>query len=122
MIRPVRQAGKIRFAGHLDLSDVGLLPGPVQMLPRVDLTRNHIIDYLALREVLAQAGSRIAGAAARAEAGSARARVTAHAGETPLPVAFAGRLARRRGRGNLARGARLMAQFRVAGRRSHSSL
>ena len=47
-----------------ELSDVGLLPPALRVLPRVDLTQNRMIDYLALKQVLTQAGSQIARAAA----------------------------------------------------------
>jgi hypothetical protein len=70
--------GKFVLPVICELSDVGLLPAAVRALPRVDLTRNRMIDYLTLREVLTQAGSRIAGAAP-VEDGAARARVAARA-------------------------------------------
>jgi len=42
-----------------ELSDIRLLPPAVRALPRVDLTREGLVDYLALRDVLTQTGSRI---------------------------------------------------------------
>jgi hypothetical protein len=47
-----------------ELPDVKLLPRAIRALPRVDLTRDRMIDYLALRQVLTQAGLQIARAAA----------------------------------------------------------
>jgi TIR domain len=47
-----------------ELSDIGLLPPAIRALPRVDLTQGRMIDYLALKQVLTQAGSQIARAAA----------------------------------------------------------
>jgi hypothetical protein len=49
-----------------ELSDIGLLPRALRALPRVDLTRNRMIDYLALKEVLTQAGTKAGTKAARA--------------------------------------------------------
>jgi TIR domain len=40
--------------------DLALLPAAIRALPRVDLTQNRMIDYLALKEVLTQAGSQLA--------------------------------------------------------------
>jgi TIR domain len=42
-----------------ELPEVELLPPALRALPRVDLTQERMIDYLALREVLTQAGSQI---------------------------------------------------------------
>ena len=42
-----------------ELPDVKLLPRAIRALPRVDLTQDRMIDYLALRQVLTQAGSQI---------------------------------------------------------------
>jgi hypothetical protein len=47
-----------------ELPDVGLLPPAIRALPRVDLREDRMMDYLALRQVLTQAGSQIARAAA----------------------------------------------------------
>jgi hypothetical protein len=44
--------------------DLSVLPQAVRALPHVDLTRHRMIDYLALKEVLAQAGSQIGTVAA----------------------------------------------------------
>jgi hypothetical protein len=57
-----------------ELSDVRLLPPPVRALPRVDLTREGLVDYLTLRDVLTQTGSRI-GKVAEAESDSRRTRL-----------------------------------------------
>src|SRR5216684_5358248 len=40
--------------------DLDMLPPAVRALPRVDLRRNRLIDYLALKESLSQTGSKIA--------------------------------------------------------------
>ena len=40
--------------------DASLLPPAIRALPSVDLTRNRLVDYLALKEMLSQAGSKIA--------------------------------------------------------------
>jgi hypothetical protein len=56
------------------LSDVRLLPPPVRALPRVDLTREGLVDYLTLRDVLTQTGSRI-GKVAEVESDSRRTRL-----------------------------------------------
>jgi TIR domain len=56
--------GKFVLPVICELSDVGLLPQAIRALPRVDLTRNRMIDFLALKEVLTQAGSKIVRAAA----------------------------------------------------------
>jgi hypothetical protein len=47
-----------------ELPDVKLLPRAIRALPRVDLTQDRMTDYLALREVLTQAGSQVARAMA----------------------------------------------------------
>jgi hypothetical protein len=57
-----------------ELSDVGLLPPAVRALPRVDLTREGLVDYLALRAVLTQTGSKI-GRVAGADHDSRRTRL-----------------------------------------------
>jgi hypothetical protein len=56
--------GKFVLPVICDLSDVGLLPPAIRALPRVDLTRNRMVDFLALKEVLSQAGSKIGRVAA----------------------------------------------------------
>ena len=43
-----------------ELSDVGLLPPAIRALPRVDLRHDRMTDYLALKQVLTQAGSQTA--------------------------------------------------------------
>jgi len=48
--------------------DLSLLPPAIRALPRVDLTQNRMIDYLALKEVLAQAGSQVGRSAASSNA------------------------------------------------------
>jgi hypothetical protein len=47
-----------------DLPDVELLPPSLRALPRVDLRQDRMIDYLALKQVLTQAGPQIARAVA----------------------------------------------------------
>jgi hypothetical protein len=39
--------------------DLNLLPPAMRMLPRIDLTRSGVIDYLALRQALTQAGPQV---------------------------------------------------------------
>jgi hypothetical protein len=51
--------GKFVLPVICDLTDVGLLPDAMRALPRVDLTESRMVDYLALKEVLDQAGSAI---------------------------------------------------------------
>ena len=53
--------GKFVLPVICELSDLGLLPPAIRALPRVDLTQNRMIDYLALKEVLTQAGAKQAG-------------------------------------------------------------
>jgi TIR domain len=55
-----------------ELSEVELLPPALRALPRVDLTQDRMIDYLALRQVLMQAGSQIARAATQADGSRSR--------------------------------------------------
>ena len=66
--------GKFVLPLICELSDVRLLPPPVRALPRVDLTREGLVDYLTLRDVLTQTGSRI-GKVAEAESDSRRTRL-----------------------------------------------
>jgi TIR domain len=47
-----------------ELSDIGLLPPAIRALPRVDLRGDRMMDYLALKQVLTQAGTQVARAAA----------------------------------------------------------
>src|SRR5882757_7132815 len=54
--------GKFLLPVVCELTDLGLLPEAMRALPRVDLSANSMVDYLALKEVLSQAGSTIAGA------------------------------------------------------------
>jgi hypothetical protein len=51
--------GKFVLPLICELSDVKLLPPAVRALPRVDLTREGLVDYLTLRDVLSQTGSKI---------------------------------------------------------------
>jgi hypothetical protein len=51
--------GKFVLPVICELTDVGLLPDAMRALPRVDLTASRMVDYLALKEVLDQAGSKI---------------------------------------------------------------
>jgi TIR domain len=53
--------------------DLSVLPQAIGVLPRVDLTRSRMVDYLALKEVLTQAGSQI-GRVAAAERSPSRTR------------------------------------------------
>jgi len=39
--------------------DLGVLPQAVRVLPRIDLSRHRMVDYLALKEALTQAGSQV---------------------------------------------------------------
>jgi TIR domain len=48
--------GKFVLPVLCEVTDVELLPEAMRPLPRVDLTRGHMVDYLALKEVLTQAG------------------------------------------------------------------
>jgi hypothetical protein len=59
--------GKFMVPVICELSDLSLLPPAIRALPRIDLTRSGMIDYLTLRQVLTQAGSQ-ASRGARAEA------------------------------------------------------
>jgi hypothetical protein len=49
--------GKFVLPVICELFDLSVLPRAIGALPRVDLTRNRMVDYLALKEVLTQAGS-----------------------------------------------------------------
>ena len=51
--------GKFVLPVICDPSVMDVLPPALRVLPRVDLTRNRMIDYLALKDTLSQAGSRI---------------------------------------------------------------
>jgi hypothetical protein len=77
--------GKFVVPVICELTDVGLLPQAMRALPRVDLTTNRMVDYLALREMLSQAGSRI-GRVAAAESAPVPAFVRALAARRWLPV------------------------------------
>ena len=59
--------GKFVLPAICELADIRLLPEGMQALPRVDLTRNRMVDYLQLKEVLIQADAQVARAAAAAE-------------------------------------------------------
>jgi hypothetical protein len=56
--------GKFLLPVICELFDLSVLPQAIGALPRIDLTRNRMIDYLALKEVLTQAGSQIGRVAA----------------------------------------------------------
>jgi TIR domain len=58
--------GKFILPVICDLPDEAMLPLAIRPLPRVDLTQNRLTDYLALKAVLVQAGSRIGRVAADA--------------------------------------------------------
>jgi hypothetical protein len=81
--------GKFVLPVLCELTDVALLPEGIRALPRVDLTQGRMVDYLALKEVLTQAGSQIGGVAV-VDPGAANKRI------------FARALARRRSLGLLA--------------------
>jgi hypothetical protein len=68
-----------------ELPEVELpLPPALSALPRVDLTQDRMIDYLALKQVLTQAGSQIARAALASEASGQRGHsISARAGHSP---------------------------------------
>ncbi len=51
--------GKFVLPVICELPDVGVLPEALRVLPRVDLTQNRLVDYLALKDTLRQAGSKI---------------------------------------------------------------
>jgi TIR domain len=51
--------GKFVLPVICELPDAGMLPEPLRALPRVDLTQNRLLDYLALKETLSQAGSKL---------------------------------------------------------------
>jgi hypothetical protein len=51
--------GKFVLPVICELPDLGVLPEVLRALPRVDLTQNRLVDYLALKTTLSQAGSRI---------------------------------------------------------------
>ena len=51
--------GKFILPVICEPTHVGSLPEGMRALPRIDLTRNRLLDYLALKETLSQAGSRI---------------------------------------------------------------
>jgi hypothetical protein len=70
--------GKFVLPVVCELSDLNMLPKAIRVLPRIDLRRNRMIDYLALKEVLTQAGSqieRVTGDRANAKRNEALARV-----------------------------------------------
>jgi TIR domain len=56
--------GKFILPVICELSEVSLLPRAIRALPRIDLTRSGMVDYLALKDVLTQAGSQIGRVAA----------------------------------------------------------
>jgi hypothetical protein len=56
--------GKFILPVICELPEVGLLPEAIRALPRVDFRRNRLLDYLALKDVLSQAGPKIGGAPA----------------------------------------------------------
>jgi hypothetical protein len=64
--------GKFVLPVICELVDPALLPPAIRALPRVDLTQNRMIDYLALKEVLIQAGSKMAGASPESDGGRKR--------------------------------------------------
>jgi TIR domain len=66
--------GKFTLPVVCEPFDLGVLPQAVRALPRIDLTRHRMIDYLALKEALTQAGSQV-GRASAAESDAPRKRV-----------------------------------------------
>src|SRR5262245_53080437 len=55
-----------------ELSDLGRLPPAIRSLPHVDLRQDRMIDYIALRQVLTQAGTQVTGGTVRATGRSRR--------------------------------------------------
>jgi TIR domain len=51
--------GKFMLPVICEPFDLNVLPQAVRALPRVDLTRHRMLDYLALKDVLTQAGSQV---------------------------------------------------------------
>jgi hypothetical protein len=70
--------GKFVLPVLCELTDVALLPEGIRALPRVDLTQGQMVDYLALKDVLTQAGSQV-GRPAVAEPEAAHKRIFAWA-------------------------------------------
>ena len=70
--------GKFVLPVLYEVTDLALLPEGIRALPRVDLTQGRMADYLALKDVLTQAGWRI-GRVAAAEPDAARKRMFAWA-------------------------------------------
>jgi hypothetical protein len=70
--------GKFVLPLICELSDLGLLPSAIRVLPRIDLRQGGMAAHLALKEVLTQAGSQIARASA-AESDAPRERIFAWA-------------------------------------------
>ena len=68
--------GKFVLPVLCEITDLSLLPEGIRALPRVDLTHGRMVDYLALKDVLTQAGSHIG----RAVAGPAATRKWSFAG------------------------------------------
>ena len=54
------KTGKLVLPVICETIDMRLLPEALRALPRVDLTRHQLVDYLALKEVLSKAGPKIA--------------------------------------------------------------
>jgi TIR domain len=51
--------GKFVLPVICEWSDLGMLPPAIRALPRIDLTHSGMVDYLALKQALTQAGSQI---------------------------------------------------------------
>jgi hypothetical protein len=64
--------GKFVLPVLCELTDVTLLPEGIRALPRVDLTQGRMVDYLALKDVLTQAGSQVGRASAEPAAAHER--------------------------------------------------
>jgi hypothetical protein len=56
--------GKFILPVVCEPADLHMLPAAMWALPRVDLTRNRLVDYLILKDTLSQAGSNAASATA----------------------------------------------------------
>jgi hypothetical protein len=66
--------GKFVLPVICELPDENMLPQAIRALPRVDLTRNRVVDYLVLKDTLTQAGSKIGRVAAAVERNTERRR------------------------------------------------
>jgi hypothetical protein len=82
--------GKFILPVICEPADLDLMPAGMRALPSVDLTRDRVIDYLALKDTLSQAGSSLeARAAPENEPGRARQLLRGLAQHRPLWLAAA---------------------------------